>query len=128
MVEASQAIGLHDKQAAAANFRDSTQLAGLADFEDPKTAPPPSPQILLILATDETLEVKPPNDIAGLHEIERREWNPDGRRPTLGRYAGFRRPDAVPARVSVSLVAAAILQPLFVGNEAISLGSQRIGL
>ena len=63
-----------------------------------------------------------------LHEVQRRKWNLDSRRPALGRYPGLRRPNAIPARVSVSLVAAAILQPLLVRNEAVSLGSQRIGL
>src|SRR6266699_1137039 len=128
MTETAKCVGLHDEQTATANFGDSMQLAALTDFQDSKTAPPASPQILLILATDETFEVDSPNDIMRLHEIQRRKWNLDGRRPALGRYAGLRRPNAIPARVSVSLVAAAILQPLLICNEAISLGSQRIGL
>src|SRR5207245_8030072 len=86
------------------------------------------PQSLLIIAPHETLEVDSPNHITRLHEIQRRKWNLDSRRPALGRYPGLRRPNAIPARVSVSLVAAAILQPLLVRNEAVSLGSQRIGL
>src|SRR6266567_4326607 len=48
--------------------------------------------------------------------------------PAHRRYAGLRRPNTIPARVSVAFVAAAIRRALFVRNKTISLGSQRIDL
>src|SRR5256884_248668 len=69
MVEASQAVGFHDEQTAAANLRDSMQLAGLADLVRTKRPAPRGPQILLVLSTNEALEVDPPHYFVRLHEV-----------------------------------------------------------
>src|SRR5215472_9876676 len=128
MIEASQAIRLQDDQTSAADFRDSVQLAGLADFQDAETSPPRCPQILLILPANETLEIDSPNNVMGLHEIECRKRNSDRRRPAFARDACLRCPNTIPSGVSIPLVAAAVLQTAFVCNEAVTLGSQGIDL
>jgi len=61
---------------------------------------------------DETLEVDSPDHIPGLHEIEGRKWNSDGRGPALLRNARFGGPNGIPAGITVSLIA---LRPLLFG-------------
>src|SRR5439155_21263417 len=53
------------------------QFTRLADLGHAKDAPPARPQVFFVLSADKTLEINSPNDVTRLHEIQRREGNPD---------------------------------------------------
>ena len=69
MVEPTQAVGLHDEQTTTGNFRDSMQLAGLADLVRTKGPAPSGPEVLFVLSANETLEVDAPHYFVRLHEV-----------------------------------------------------------
>ena len=94
------------------------QFSGLADFCDPEISSPRTPQIFLILAADETLEVDAPDHIARMHEIQRRKRDANCSRPALGSDAGFRGPHAIPTGVAIAAVGSG-----FVCDEAVTLGA-----
>src|SRR5215475_2272281 len=96
MIEASQAVGLHDKQAAAADFRDSMQFASLADFVRTKGPAPRRPEILFVFSTNEALEVDAPNYFFRLHEVQCRKRNCNGGGPALRIDARLGSPHTVP--------------------------------
>src|SRR5213082_2720499 len=97
MVEPTQAVGLHDEQTTTANFRDSMQLAGLADLVRAKRPTPRGPQVLFVLSTNETLEVDAPDDFIGLHEVQRRKRNGDGGGPAQRSDSCLGNPHTVPS-------------------------------
>src|SRR5258707_5649327 len=102
MTEASQPVRFNDEQTATANFRDSVQLAGLADLVRPKGPAPRGPQVLFVLSTNETFEVDAPDDFIGPHEVQRRKRNGDGGGPALRSDARLGNPHAVPTLVSIA--------------------------
>src|SRR5207245_2762250 len=79
--------------------------------------------VLLILATDKTLEIEPPDHVPRLHEVERREGNLDGSCPSIGGNMCHRHPHSIPTRVEVRITGLTS----FV-DESVALRSQRINL
>src|SRR5438552_566779 len=102
MAETDQAIWLHDKQASAADLRDSMQFAGLADSGGPVRPPPARPKIFFVLAADETFEIDAPDNVLRTHEVQGRKRDGDRSGPPLFGNSSFRSPYAIPARITVS--------------------------
>ena len=125
MTITDEPVRLDVEEATAPDIRYSMQLAGLADSGSPEDAPPARPQILFILAPDETFEVDPPDDVLRLHEIQAGKRNSHGRRPTLFRDSRFRSPNPIPSRVAI---ASATICALLFGNQSVSLCAQGINL
>ena len=71
MVETAKSIWLDDKQAPAADAADAMQFTRLTDLIGAERSTPGAPEVFLVLAANESLEVQPPNDVIGMHEIER---------------------------------------------------------
>src|SRR4029077_8016744 len=86
---------------------------------------PGGPQILLVLAADEALEVDPPNHIGGLHEVQGRKRNCDGSGPALFCAASLRDPYSIPSGIAVAH--ARLCAPLLC-DQGIALRAQRIDL
>ena len=123
MVETTKSIWLDDKQAPATDIVDAMQFTRLTDFIGTECSTPGAPEVFFVLSTNESLEVQPPNDIIGMHEIERRKRNGHRGRPSVLSDTSFRGPDSVPTRVAVLGVAS-----LFVGNHSVSLRAERVDL
>ena len=63
MVESPERIRFDDEKATTADSCDPAQFARLANFVRTEGSPPAAPQILFVLAADESLEVKALDDI-----------------------------------------------------------------
>ena len=123
MTEPTQQIWLYHEKPAAADFRNAVEFAGFTDLAHPEYPAPAAPQILLVLAPDESFEIDSPNHILRLHEIQRGKRNGDGGGPAVRCDAAFRSPDAIPPGIAISRIT-----PLFFGNQAVALRAQWVDL
>src|SRR5437773_3100626 len=101
MAESCQPVWFDDEKPTASDVGNTVEITGLTDSCRAIRPPPAGPQVFLVLATDEPLEVDSPDHIPGFHEIERRKRNADGRGPALLCNAPFVCPTAIPAGITV---------------------------
>src|ERR1019366_2222590 len=109
MLEAQQAVRFDHEQPAAADVGDAVQFSGLADARCAIHPAPARPEIFLVLAADEALEIDTPDDVIRFHEIQRRKRNGNSGCPTKLGDAGFGSPDPVPAGVTIVVTATLVL-------------------
>src|SRR5215469_11661627 len=125
MAEPRQPVRFHNEQPSAADVRDALQITSSANAPRSVNAAPRRPQILFVLATDETFEINTPSHVARLHEVQSRKGNCDCGGPALRRDSSFRGPYPIPPGITV---ACARVGTLFFCDQRVALRPQWIDL
>ena len=94
-----QAVWLNNQKTTALKSLQSLQDAGLRDAPKSEDSPVAGPDVLFVLAADETAEIKSPVDLGASVEIQSAEWNGYGCRPAIARDLGRRMPKSIPAGI-----------------------------
>jgi hypothetical protein len=109
LVVACHSVRLNNEESSASDVLDAPQISCLRNLGDPKRSPVSAPEVLFVFSADKAFQIQTLDYIAGLSEIEGREWNFYGRGPSVGSDARLGRPYTVPPPVEVGSVCVSLL-------------------